>query len=61
MKKDRKITVSGKRICFVAGTLSALCLIYWLVRALAFDDVNLIAIISSMCLALYLLMFGLRK
>lgn len=61
MKNDRKISVSGKRICFVAGILSAICLGYWLVRALAFDDVNLIAILSSMCVALYLLIFALRK
>lgn len=61
MKKDRKNNCLRKKICFVAGTLSALCLVYWLFRALVFEDVNLIAIISSMCLALYLLMFGLRK
>lgn len=61
MNKDRKISVVGKRICFVAGTLSAVCLVYWLVKALAFDRVNLIAILSSMCAALFLLVAGLRK
>ncbi len=54
IKKDKKVIITGKNICFVAGILSLIVGVYWLIRALFYDDTNLIAMLSSMCIALYL-------
>ncbi|MDO4319532.1 MAG: hypothetical protein Q4C34_03050, partial [Bacteroidales bacterium] len=61
IKKDKKVIITGKNICFVAGILSLLVGVYWLVRALFYDGTNLIAMLSSMCIALYLITFSGRR
>lgn len=61
IKKDKKVIITGKNICFVAGILSLIVGIYWLVRALFYDDTNLIALLSSMCIALYLITYRSRR
>ncbi len=42
-------------ICLVAGILSLIVGVYWLIRALFYDDTNLIAMLSSICIAIYLI------
>ncbi len=61
IKKDKKVIITGKNICLVAGILSLVVGVYWLVRALFYDDTNLIAMLSSMCIALYLITFSGRR
>ncbi len=61
IKKVNKVIITGKNICFVAGILSLVAGIYWLVRALFYDDTNLIAMLSSMCIALYLITYAGRR
>ena len=61
IKKDKKIIITGKNICFVAGILSLIVGIYWMIRALFYDDTNLIAMLSSICIALYLITYGSRR
>ena len=45
-------------ICLVAGILSLIVGVYWLIRALFYDDTNLIAMLSSICIALYLITYA---
>ena len=61
IKKDKKVIITGKNICFVAGILSLIVGIYWLIRALFYDYTNLIAMLSSMCIALYLIIYSGRR
>ena len=61
IKKDKKLVITGKYICFVAGILALIAGVYWLIRALFYDDTNLIEILSSMCIALYLITYGSRR
>ena len=61
IKKDKKVIITGKNICFVAGILSLVVGIYWLIRALFYDYTNLIAMLSSMCIALYLIIYSGRR
>lgn len=61
IKNGNKVIITGKNICFVAGILSLVVGIYWLVRALFYDDTNLIAMLSSMCIALYLTIYARRR
>lgn len=61
IKKDKKVIITGKNICFVAGIISLIVGVYWLVRALYYDDTNLIAMLSSMCIALYLITYAGRR
>ena len=61
IKKDKKVIITGKNICFVAAILSLIVGIYWVVRALFYDDTNLIAMLSSMCIALYLITYSGRR
>ncbi len=60
--KDKKVIITGKTICLVVGILSLIVGIYWLVRAMFYDDSNLIVMmLSSMCIALYLITYGGRR
>lgn len=34
IKKDKKVIITGKNICFVVGILSLIVGVYWLIRAL---------------------------
>lgn len=61
IKKDKKTIVTGKTICLVAGILSLIVGIYWLIRALFYDDTNLIVMLSSICIALYLIIYAGRR
>lgn len=61
IKKDKKTIITGKTICLVAGVLSLIVGIYWLIRALFYDDTNLIAMLSSICIALYLIIYAGRR
>ncbi len=58
IKKGKKIIITGKTICLVTGILSLIVGVYWLIRALFYDDTNLIAILSSICIALYLITYA---
>ena len=61
IKKDKKTIITGKTICLVAGILSLIVGIYWLIRALFYDDTNLIAMLSSISIALYLIIYAGRR
>ena len=54
IKNNKKVIITGKKICLVAGILSGICGIYWLVKALFYDDTNLPALLSSIAMALFL-------
>ena len=58
IKKDKKIIITRKTICLVACILSLIVGVYWLIRALFYDDTNLIAMLSSICVALYLITYA---
>lgn len=60
IKNDKKVIITGKNVCLVAGILSGICGIYWLVRALFYDDTNLQAILSSITIALFLTIYAQR-
>lgn len=61
IKEDKKVIISGKTICLIAGILSAICGVYWLVKALFFDDTNLPAILSSIAIALFMTLYSQKK
>ncbi len=61
IKKDKKTIITGKTICHVVGILSLIVGIYWLIRALFYDDTNLITMLSSICIALYLIIYAGRR
>ena len=58
IKNDKKVIITGKKVCLVAGTLSGICGIYWLARALFYDDTNLPAILSTTAIALFLTLYA---
>ncbi len=58
IKNDTKVIITGKKICLVAGILAGICGIYWLVKALFYDDTNLPAILSSIPMALFLTLYA---
>lgn len=61
IKKDKKVTIIGKKICLVAGILAGICGIYWLVKALFYDDTNLPALLSSIAMALFLTLYAQKR
>lgn len=61
IKNDKKIIITGKKICLVFGMLSAICGIYWLAKALFYDETNLPAMLSSIAIALFLLLYAQKR
>jgi len=58
IKNNKKVIITGKKVCMVAGILSGICGIYWLAKALFYDDTNLSAILSSISMALFLTLYA---
>lgn len=58
---NKKVIITGKKVCMVAGILSGICGIYWLVKALFYDDSNLPALLSSIATALFLTLFAQKR
>ena len=61
IKKNSRIVVTGSSICFIAGIISALCGLYWLIQAIFYDNTNLAMILSSIVVGLYLTMFAAKR
>lgn len=61
IKNNKRVIVSGRMICLIAGILTAICGIYWIVKALAFDETNLPAILGSTTIALFLTLYGTKR
>lgn len=58
IKKDKKVVITGKKVCLVTGILSGICGIYWLARAFFYDETNLPAILSCFAMALFLTLYA---
>ena len=61
IKKDNKTVISGSAVCMAAGIIAGICGLYWLIRALAYDDSNLSAMLSGFALALFLIPCGRKR
>lgn len=61
IKKDKKVIITGKKVCLAAGILSGICGLYWLAKALFYDDTTIPAILSSTALALYLTIYAQKR
>ncbi len=61
IKKDKKVIITGKKVCLVAGILSGICGLYWLAKALFYDETNLPAILSSIAISLYLTLYAQKR
>ena len=61
IKKDKKVIITGIKVCLVAGILSGICGLYWLAKALFYDEANLPAILSSIAIALYLTLYAQKR
>lgn len=55
IKNNKKVIITGKKVCLVTGILSGICGVYWLVKALFYDDSNLPVILSRLCFSFFLL------
>lgn len=60
-ENEKKIRKSGRIICLAAGMLSAVAGVYWLIRAIFYEDVHMIEMLSSICVALYLVTIANRR
>ena len=61
IKNNNNVIITGKKVCLAAGILAGICGIYWLGRALFYDDTNLSAILSSIAIALFLTLFAKKR
>lgn len=61
IKNDRKTVITGRHICLVVGIMSAICGIYWIIKAIAFDDTNLPAMLGSIACALFLTLYATKR
>lgn len=61
IKNDKKVVITGKKVCMAAGILSGICGIYWLIKALFYEDTNLPAILSSIAIALFLTLYAQKR
>lgn len=61
IKNYKEVIITDKKVCLVTGILSGICGVYWLVKALFYDDTNLPAILSSIAMALFLTLFAQKR
>ena len=61
IKKDKNVIITEKNICLVVGILAGICGIYWLIKALFYDDTNLPALLSSIAFALLLTLYAQKR
>lgn len=61
IKNDNKVVITSKKVCMMAGILSGICGIYWLIKALFYEDTNLPAILSSIAIALILTLYAQKR
>lgn len=61
IKNDNKVVITSKKVCMMAGILSGICGIYWLIKALFYEDTNLPAILSSIAIALFLTLYAQKR
>lgn len=61
IKNNKRVIVSGRTFCQIAGILTAICGIYWIVKALVFDETNLPAILGCPTIALFLTLYGTKR
>lgn len=61
IKNDKKVVITGKEVCLAAGILSGICGIYWLIKALFYEDTNLPAILSCVAIALFLTLYAQKR
>lgn len=61
IRKNSRIVVTGRSICFVAGIISTLCGLYWLIQAIVYGNSNLPMILSSTAVGLYLTMYATKR
>lgn len=61
IKKDKTVIITGKKICLVAGIVVGFCGIYWLYKALFFDDTELAPMLSSFAISLFLTLFAQKR
>lgn len=61
IKKDKKVIITGKKVCLVTGILSGICGLYWLAKALFYDETNLPAILLSTAIALCLTLYAQKR
>lgn len=61
IKNNKGITITGKKVCMVVGILAGICGIYWLIRALFYNDTELVPMLSSFAIALFLTLFAQKR
>lgn len=61
IRNNKKVIITDKKVCMVAGILSGICGIYWLAKALFYDDTNLPALLSSIAMALFLPLYAQKR
>lgn len=60
-RDDKKIHITGRTVCIIAGLLAAIAFLYWFLRAFAYEDRNVLMIVSSFCVSFFLLWVAKRK
>lgn len=58
IKNDNKTIITGRKICMAVGMLSAICGIYWLVKALFYDEAELEPMLLSFAISLLLTVYA---
>jgi hypothetical protein len=61
IKNDNKVVITSKKVYMMAGILSGICGIYWLIKALFYEDTNLPAILSCVAIALFLTLYAQKR
>lgn len=61
IKNGKKVVLTGKTICFAVGILALLCGIYWIVRAIAFDDTHLPELLLSVVISMILILYSRKR
>ncbi|MDE5629328.1 MAG: hypothetical protein K2I69_07185 [Muribaculaceae bacterium] len=61
IKKNNKTLLTGNKICFAAGIILAVCGIYWIVQAIAFNNTHFPELLISVFVSLFLITRGIKR
>lgn len=61
IKKNDNIIVTGRNICFAAAILATISGIYWIIRAFVDEKTELVPLLGSVTVAMFLFQFSMKK
>ena len=61
IRKDNKIIITGDKVCFIAGIITALCACYWIYQMIFTEEADIPQLVVAILLTIYFLYIGPKR